>query len=141
MKLTKNKLILIKCGKKRKTRHPLVKKMWPSRFSLLDIPTQMFSGMSRARWLAAMERGREVELANQSAEGRHVGGSRQKDGICIVKIRMASFSVKRSPFRVIYACFQEEEPADFIQIYFKGNHKREDTKRWNQYIDKLKSLC
>ena len=75
------------------------------------------------------------------AKDNHTTILHEEDGICIVKTRMASFSVKKSPFRVIYAYFQEEELADFIQIYFKGDHEREDTKRWNQYIDELRLLC
>ncbi len=75
------------------------------------------------------------------AKDKHTTILHEEDEICIVKTRMASFSVKKSPFRVVYAYFQEEELADFIQIYFKGDRKREDTERWKQYIDELRSLC
>lgn len=76
----------------------------------------------------------------RTSKDRHTAILHEEDGTCIVKTRMASFSVKHSPFRVVYIYFEEHELADFIQIYFKGDHEREDTERWKQYINELRSL-
>jgi len=36
-----------------------------------------------------------------------------------------------SGIRVIYACFEEKDRIELIEIYFKGDKANEDTARWN----------
>lgn len=76
----------------------------------------------------------------RTARNKNTSILHEEDGICIIKTRMASFSVKKSPFRIVYAYFENDELVDFIQIFFKGNQETEDTTRWKKYITELKSL-
>ncbi len=40
----------------------------------------------------------------------------------------------QSGIRVIYACFEEEDMIELIEIYYKGDKENEDKKRILKYI-------
>lgn len=55
----------------------------------------------------------------------------------IIKMRMMCRAVKGSQFRIVYLYDGAKVEVLFIEVYFKGNKKREDTERIDNFFDKL----
>lgn len=56
---------------------------------------------------------------------------------CVMKMRMMCRSVRGSQFRLIYFYNGEIVKVLFIELYFKGDKERENTKRIDDFFAKL----
>jgi len=55
----------------------------------------------------------------------------------IMKMRMMCRAVRGSQFRLVYFYNGKNVEVLFIELYFKGNKEREDTKRIDEFFAKL----
>lgn len=55
----------------------------------------------------------------------------------IMKMRMMCRSVRGSQFRLVYFCNSKKVEVLFIELYYKSNKEKENTKRIEEYFAKL----
>ncbi|MCD4761389.1 hypothetical protein K8R32_00330 [bacterium] len=74
--------------------------------------------------------------------GRHFCVLNKIEAVYIVKARFFCRSLKKKDLRIIYAYIEKHQIVElvgieFIELYFKGNKEREDSKRIKDFLDNL----
>ena len=65
---------------------------------------------------------------------KHFFVIKQINTLYIIKVRFFCKYLKGSSLRIVYAYFQQDEKIQFIELYYKGNKKNEDTDRIKKYL-------
>ena len=71
--------------------------------------------------------------------GRHSAILRKSKNVCVIKTRLFCKYLKGSSFRLIYIYNRLEDTVIFVELYYKGNKKREDGQRIKRYVELLVS--
>jgi mRNA-degrading endonuclease RelE of RelBE toxin-antitoxin system len=79
----------------------------------------------------------EILLAEATGVGKNFTILHDKDGVQIVKVRVACRSLKNRSLRLIYAYQNKTLHFMYIEIYAKSNKENEDKERIQSYLNSL----
>ena len=65
---------------------------------------------------------------------KHFNITTQTEILYIVKARLFCKYLKGSSLRIIYSYFEQEQRIEFIEVYFKGDKKNENSQRIKEYL-------
>ena len=77
---------------------------------------------------------KKIILSIPCGVGKHFNISTISNDVKIIKARLFCRSLKRASLRIVYTYHKNKELIDFIEIYFKGGKKNEDSERIKEYL-------
>lgn len=81
-----------------------------------------------------MERFKGILQENPLGTGKHFNVLTVREGIRVVKARLACGSLRGSSLRVIYAYHESLITIFFIELYYKGDRESGDQKRIEEFL-------
>jgi hypothetical protein len=76
---------------------------------------------------------RDVVSAVPLGNSKHFNIITQTDILYIIKARLFCKYLKGSSLRIVYSYFEQKQRIEFIEVYFKGEKKNEDSERIKAY--------